>query len=450
MASAKFFLKNPKSKDPTLIYLIFQFNYYEIINGKKRFKFLKYSTGEKIPPKYWNPKSCRARNTEDYPQHKELNTRLNSITALIEDEYRKVINDGLKPTPVLLRERLKVRLGKSEPVAEKVTLFGFIDQIMQDSKSGKRLTVDGKKFSNYTIKCYKTTQTHLAKFQEEYDRTIDFDTIDMDFYNDFLNYFNENDYAINSIGKNIKNLKVFMRAAAEKKLHSNFEYQNRKFKAIEEETESIYLSEAEIEMIYNYDFSNNPSREKVRDLFVIVCYTGLRFADYNKFLPENIKKNDKGTSLHTSTQKTGEKVVIPLNWIVLEILKKYDNQIPKPFTNDEMNRELKEIGKKAKIKDKVTIGITKGGIRKESVVEKWQLITTHTARRSFATNTYLAGIPPISIMKLTGHKTEEAFLRYIKISQEDNALKLMDHPYFSQEKPTKENDDEKQDEKVQE
>ena len=450
MASAKFFLKNPKSKDPTLIYLIFQFNYYEIINGKKRFKFLKYSTGEKIPPKYWNPKSCRARNTEDYPQHKELNIRLQAITALIEDEHRKVVNDGLKPTPVLLRERLKERLGKSEPVAEKVTLFGFIDQIMQDCKSGKRLTVDGKKFSNHTIKCYKTTQTHLAKFQKEYDRTIAFDTIGMDFYNDFLNYFNKNNYAINSIGKNIKNLKVFMRAAAEKKLHSNFEYQNSKFKAIEEKTESIYLTETEIEMIYNYDFSAIPSREKTRDLFVIGCYTGLRFSDYNKIVPENIKNNDKGTFLYVNTQKTSEKVVIPLNWVVLEILKKYDGHIPNSFTNEEINRELKEIGKKVEIKDPVRTSITKGGVREDSVVEKWELITTHTARRSFATNMYLAGIPPISIMKITGHRTEEAFLRYIKISQEDNAFKLMDHPYFSQEKPTKENDREKQDEKVQE
>ena len=449
MASAKFFLKDPKSKDPTLIYLIFQFNYYEIINGKKRFKPLKYSTGEKIQKKYWNPSTYRARNTDDYPQHKEQNARLRTIAAIIEDEHRKVLNDGLTPTPVLLKERLKIRLGKSEPVVEKITLFGYIDQLIEDCKSGKRLTDDGRKFSNYTIKGYKTTKTRLEDFQTEYNRTIDFDIIDMDFYNDFLNYFNEHEYAINSIGKNIKNLKVFMRLAAEKKLHANYEFQNKKFKTIEEKTDSIYLSEAEIEKIYNHDFSTDTSREKTRDLFVIGCYTGLRFSDYGKIVIENIKKIDKGTFLHINTQKTNEKVVIPLNWIVLEILKRYDWNIPKSFTNQEMNRERKVIGKDAKIKEKVSTGITKGGVREDSVAEKWELITTHTARRSFATNMYLAGIPPISIMKITGHRTELAFLRYIKISQEDNALKLMDHPYFSREKPTKENDDEKQNEKVQ-
>jgi len=430
--------------------LIFQFNYYEIVNGKKRFKPLKYSTGEKIPKKYWNPSTCRARNTDDYPQHKELNARLGSLASIIEDEYRRVLNDRLKATPDLLRERLKVRLGLSVPKVEKVSLFDFIDQMIEECKSGKRLTENGKKFSNSTIKVYKTTKTRLEDFQKEYRGVINFDSIDMDFYNDFLAYFNKHEYAINSIGKYIKNLKVFMRAAADQKLHSNFEFQNKKFKTIEETTDSIYLSEAEIELIYNYDFSYDPSREKVRDLFVIGCYTGLRFSDYDKIVPENIKKIDKGSFLQVNTQKTTEKVAIPLNWIVLGILKKYDGRVPKPFTNQEMNRELKKIGKKVKIKEKVSTGITRGGIRKDSFVEKWELITTHTARRSAATNMYIAGIPTISIMKITGHRTEKAFLRYIKISQEDNALKLMDHPYFSQEKPIKENDKEKHIEEVQE
>jgi len=135
------------------------------------------------------------------------------------------------------------------------------------------------------------------------------------------------------------------------------------------------------------------------------------------------------------THKTGELVVIPMNWVMEELTKKYKGHFPKGLTNQDINKELKQIGKEAKINEKVSLSKTKGGLRVDTISEKWKLITTHTARRSFATNMYLAGIPTISIMKITGHKTEVSFLKYIKISQEDNAYKLLEHPYFNQPKP---------------
>jgi integrase len=96
-----------------------------------------------------------------------------------------------------------------------------------------------------------------------------------------------------------------------------------------------------------------------------------------------------------------------------------------------MNDYLKELGKLAEIREAVLITSTKGKEQQTIVYEKWQLITTHTARRSFATNAYLQNVPSISIMKITGHKTEKNFLKYIKISQEDNANKLISHPFFN-------------------
>lgn len=103
MASAKFFLKSQTNINPTLIFLIFHFNYFEIINGKKKFEILKVSTGEKILPKYWNPKTHLAGATDNFPQHAEMNTRLKSIAAIIEDEHRKLLNDGIQQNPDLLR-----------------------------------------------------------------------------------------------------------------------------------------------------------------------------------------------------------------------------------------------------------------------------------------------------------------------------------------------------------
>jgi site-specific recombinase XerD len=436
MPDATFFLKDKNSNKPTLIYLFFQFNHFEWVNGKKKFKVLKFSTQEKILPKFWNPEIQRARATKSFPEHSNLNDRLKDLGEITRDIYRDILNKGLEPNPELLRSKLNERLGrKSESIPTVIDLFSFIQQFIDDSKSGKRTTDNGKLISLATITAYIVTFNHLKKFSDTYKRKIDFDTIDLDFYDDFVKYFNKLNQATNSIGKHIKNLKVFLRSAAEKKLHTNNDYQNKRFRKIEEQTDSIYLRDPELSAIYNLDLSKNETRERTRDLFIVGCFTGLRFSDYNKIKAENIKKNEKGSFLHMKPQKTIETVVIPLNWMIQEILNKYDHCLPGAFTNQEMNRELKEIGKAANIEEKVIISITKGGMRTDTIYPKYKLISTHTARRSFATNAFLAGIPTISIMKITGHKTEKAFMRYIKISQEDNANKLVEHPYFSQQKP---------------
>jgi integrase len=96
-----------------------------------------------------------------------------------------------------------------------------------------------------------------------------------------------------------------------------------------------------------------------------------------------------------------------------------------------MNEYIKLVGEKAEINDIIIIKETKDGKNYDKDYEKNKLITVHTARRSFATNMYLKDIPTISIMKITGHKTEKAFLEYIKVTSEQNAKKLQSHPFFT-------------------
>ena len=181
-------------------------------------------------------------------------------------------------------------------------------------------------------------------------------------------------------------------------------------------------------MIYKHDLTENKKLERVRDLFIIGCYTGLRFSDFIQLTKGNIIDDNK---VKIRTQKTKDTVIIPLHPYVREILERYKWNIPDPITNQKMNKYLKEIGEDAKIKGKIQVRITKGGELKKSTPDKFSLISTHTARRSFASNCYLAGIPAITIMKVTGHKSEGSFLRYIRISQEENANKLLDHPFFN-------------------
>lgn len=130
------------------------------------------------------------------------------------------------------------------------------------------------------------------------------------------------------------------------------------------------------------------------------------------------------------TVKTEQLISIPVHPLLQSIFSKYLEHggecLPRIPSNQKMNDYLKELCLKAGIEDKVEKVITMGGVRKEIDFKKYQLVSTHTARRSFATNLYLQGFPAISIMKITGHNTEKAFLRYLKISQQRNANDLQD------------------------
>ncbi|MHA2030539.1 MAG: site-specific integrase, partial [Candidatus Kariarchaeaceae archaeon] len=313
---------------------------------------------------------------------------------------------------------------------KRTTLIEFIRIIIDESKDGNRLTKKGKKISPITIKGYNTTLNHLLHYQETTSSDIDFDLVDMVFYKKFTSYFHQQNYSTNTIAKHIKNLKVFMKEAYKRDLTSNSSFQNEDFRIIEEESDQIYLNDNELEMIYNMPLSDHPRLERIRDLFIVASYTGLRFSDLKLIKPEHFINNE--TLLKIKTQKTDEIVVIPLHHTIKSILTKYEGKLPHVISNQKMNKHLKDMGRIAKINQTVSISITKGGLRVDKNYLKHELITVHTARRSFATNLYLAGVPTLTIMRITGHRTEKSFLKYIKVSPEENARLLAEHPYFKE------------------
>jgi integrase len=157
-------------------------------------------------------------------------------------------------------------------------------------------------------------------------------------------------------------------------------------------------------------------------LFLIGCYTGLRYSDFSIIKPEQIK--DGYIELKEQT-KTGNPVIIPVHATVNRILEKYNGQLPKSISNQKTNSYLKEIGRlMPSLQMNFSRAITKGGVKVMTNYQKWELLSTHTARRSFATNEYLNGTPTITIMAITGHRTEKAFLRYIKLTPKEHAKLL--------------------------
>ena len=237
-------------------------------------------------------------------------------------------------------------------------------------------------------------------------------------------------YTQNFINKVFGTLKTMLKDASKKKINPNSDYANTWMKVSAINVENIYLNESELAIINNLDLSKNTRLEKVRDLFIIGAYTGLRFSDFSNIQKGNIILRDDNHYISITTKKTNTPVVIPLHPIALSILQKYDMAIPGSMSNQKMNDYLKEIGELAGIKGEIILSKTRGGRNSETKALKYELITTHTARRSFATNAYKSGIPAIAIMAITGHKTQVSFMKYIKITNEENASLLSNHSFF--------------------
>lgn len=394
-----------------MVYLIYDYQY-------KRFK---YSTGEKIDPKFWNKKSQRAKESRQFPQYPEFNARLDLLENGINTAFRKLLNDGVQPTNDILKKTFLLSVDGNIVQPDKVTLIGFIESYIKESELSK---------TEGTLKAYRTAFRYLKEYSQSINKRIDFDTITLEFYNQYTGYLTHQcNLSANTVGKHIKTLKTFLNEATDRGLNQNMDFKKRKFKTIREESDSIYLTVEELKKMESVDFSGSPRLEKVRDLFLVGCYTGLRFSDFTQIKPENIDLNK--SMLQIRTQKTGQRVSIPLHPTVKTFLKKYDNKLPKAYVNQVMNKYLKDVASISGLKQMVETTITKGGTMQKNSCPKYELVTTHTARRSFATNLYLADVPSISIMKITGHKTERSFMQYIKISQEQNADKLLNHPFFS-------------------
>lgn len=408
MAKVKFVLKEPKVKHPSLIYLMFTFN-------NKR---LKYSTGEFIHPNYWNKITRRVKETKEFPEYPEFNARLDNVESTIKNVYRTMINDKKTPDIDSLRDELHKKL-KGDTLKGQIIFRDFITKYIEECKSIK---------SSLTIRSYNTSVVHLDAYFESIGKKLNYDNIDLEFYNSYLGFLAEKEkLSQNSIGKEIKNLKVFLNEATERGLNSNLDFKKKRFKKLTEETDKIYLTQKEVDDIYKLDLSESPYLDRARDIFIIGCCTGLRFSDFSQIKEENIIDGNK---LKIRTHKTSEMVIIPLHRYVRNILLKYNNDLPRIISNQKMNDYIQKIAEKAKLNDSIESSITKAGELVKKINQKHELVTCHTARRSFATNMYLSGVSTISIMKITGHRTDKTFLRYIRISQEENANKLLDHPFF--------------------
>lgn len=271
---------------------------------------------------------------------------------------------------------------------------------------------------------YYTLLFHLANFSEKNKASIYTNSVNELFLDDFVIYLEEQNLKLTYIKTIISLVKAMIKKAGTYGYSVDPSYDD--FEIEEEVPFSVYLSMNEITRIY-YFKGLTKKQEQIRDLFVVGCLTALRYSDYSTLTSENFIDN----FIVKVTKKTNKKVIIPLHDYVKEIYNKYECEVSKNLCIQHFNRYIKLICKKIGLTNEIIYSYTRGGKLVTEKKEKWELISSHTARRSAATNMYLTGrMKTYEIMSLTGHTTEKSFFRYIKITAEDTAKQIAGDSFF--------------------
>lgn len=397
---SSFHLKSPKGDKESLIYFSAYF--------KNESKKLIYSTGETITPKEWNfknrmPNDLSGRTTRA-DNHRAINMQLNRYT----DFYIKIINRYIHAEQEITVENIRNEFDKEFKKTKTGSrdFFAVYDKFMTEKINDKT----DKANSTSTIKRYEYNKKLLQDFEESKDVKLNFNQIDKKFYNTFINYCtNTKNHSTNTLSRNIGLFKTFMNWAVLNRYTYKLDFQE--FKNIKKEiTDEVALSKEQVVEIFNFDFSNNQRLERVRDLFVFGCFTGMRYSNYSK-----IKKNDIIDShIKVRDVKDNRKQLnIPLNDYSSYLLKKYDYRLPE-ISNQKFNEYIKEVIKIVGYTENIKKTSKLGNEIIETVTSFYERISSHTARRSFITIMKTDKVPDKIIMGFTGHKSLEVFNQYYK------------------------------------
>ncbi|HMK03693.1 MAG TPA: site-specific integrase [Ferruginibacter sp.] len=389
-----------------------------------------YSFGQTVRLKDWNTAKERVKNKQATTSDGKyaLNDLLDNLHALCIKTYNGSLKTGI-PAPGQIKKVLEDFVNQNhDDQTDNPTLYKLAQRFIDGEIKNK-----GKDKSRGSISNYKAVTKHLREFESKTRYRLTFETINLDFFYKYTSFLKDKlKLAPNTIAKDISILKVFMSEAVDLGYTANMQFRHKKFAFHEVDTDHVYLTDEELHDLYNFDLSHHKKLEQVKDLFIFGAWVGLRFSDFSNIKPENIVKIEGDYFIKIITQKTKDLVIIPCNPVVLEIFEKYKsnaNRLPKTISNQKFNDYIKDVCKLAGTSDVKPVKemMEKGRLSTNPGQELWQSISSHTARRSFATNYYLQGFPTLDLMKITGHKTERAFLKYIRVSKLDTAKRLAAH-----------------------
>lgn len=384
-------------------------------------KRIEFTTGYRIDAAKWDSDKQRVRNccTNKLKQSaSEINASLLGYYTEVQEIFKKFEVEEIMPTPEQIKEAFnalhkpteEVKPRKSTPNA----FYKVFDEFVRDC--GRQ-----NDWTDSTYEKFAAVKNHLMNFRDG----LTFDFFDEKGLNDYVTYLRDVKEMRNStIGKQLSFLKWFLRWAFKKGLHQNNAYDSYKPKLKSTQKKIIFLTWEELNKLREFEIpAAKQALDRVRDVFLFQCFTGLRYSDVF-----NLRKSDiKGDHIEVTTVKTSDSLIIELNNHSKAILDKYkdvafeDDKVLPVITNQKMNDYLKELAELAGIDEPVRQTYYRGNERIDEVTPKYALLGTHAGRRTFICNALALGIPPQVVMKWTGHSDYKAMKPYIDIADDIKA-----------------------------
>jgi integrase len=400
-----FNLRKPKGDRETLI----MFSTY--IKAERK-KFV-YSTGESILPSDWDfesrqPKGLTGRSdkAEELRVIKRQIDRYPNFYIDLISRYKN-INEEIDTEKI--RSEFDKEFKRVESISNK--FFDVYDLLLKAKKNDHTDSAN----SASTISRYEYNKDLLKDFELKTKTSLHFNKINDRFYNDFINFcITIRKHSANTLRRNVGLLKTFLNWALENNYTYNSEF--KKFKSPKAQiTDEVALTLEQVKSVFEHDFSKNKKLERVRDLFVFGCSTGMRISNYSK-----VKKSDieDGYIKVVDKKNNDKQLKIPLNDFSLSILKKYEYKLPS-ISTQKFNDYIKDVFDAMELTHTIKKVTRIGNKIKETDVPFKDRISSHTARRSFITIMKNKKIPDKVIMEFTGHKSLEVFNKYYKPNDDD-------------------------------
>ena len=395
MIKTTFVLKEPKSSSETIIYLVMRWDGLQ----------MKISTKQKVNPKFWNKERLKVKETISEKNHQHINKELVEIEKVAYMMFNSFTETfKRKPNSEELKNLIEQEYFQNNPMFKKVdkkTILDYFDDYIETIKSTTAHT---------TVQKYKQAKENFKDFQKDKKRIYNTEMIDLKFRNEYVEYLIETKkYAPTTVYRKMKFLRTVLYFIENLGIKVNPFLHNSRFLTKDIEVDNIALSENEIDEMERLNLSNNKRLEQVRDLFLVACYTGQRFSDLNKINQSNIIDDEY---IAIRQQKTNEQLTLPLLKVVKTILVKYSYKLPK-ISNVKFNEYIKEVAKLCETLNKQYNGDNKK--------VRWQMISSHTARRTFVTLNYGKGVDLDTLKLGTGHKQTKTLQTYIKMNDKQKA-----------------------------
>ena len=385
-------------------------------------KRIEFTTGYRIDAAKWDTDKQRVRNgcTNKLKQSaSEINASLLGYYTEVQEIFKKFEVEEIMPTPEQIKEAFNAL---HKPIEEEVkprnstpnAFYKVFDEFVRDC--GRQ-----NDWTDSTYEKFAAVKNHLMNFRDG----LTFDFFDEKGLNDYVTYLRDVKEMRNStIGKQLSFLKWFLRWAFKKGLHQNNAYDSYKPKLKSTQKKIIFLTWEELNKLREFEIpAAKQALDRVRDVFLFQCFTGLRYSDVF-----NLRRSDiKGDHIEVTTVKTSDSLIIELNNHSKAILDKYkdvafeDDKVLPVITNQKMNDYLKELAELAGIDEPVRQTYYRGNERIDEVTPKYALLGTHAGRRTFICNALALGIPPQVVMKWTGHSDYKAMKPYIDIADDIKA-----------------------------